>query len=372
MSIASAPANAFGRDISVRELLRPLAPILALEGVTELVVNAPGLVMYEQGADWRQQAIPELSYVRLQQLARAIATFTDQDIGPRNPILSAILPDGERVQMIVPPAVPPETLSLSIRLPSSAIRSLDAYEAEGAFASFLWPAPEASDLATALSPEDLELLDLLKARNLKAFLTRAVRARRNIAIVGDTGSGKTTLMKSLCQIIPNAERIITIEDVRELFLPTHANLVHLLYSRGGQGVARVTPAELIAASMRMRPDRVLLAELRGSEAFDFLKLLTTGHAGSITSYHAESCALAWERYVLMAKEHADAAIFDAQGLKRLVRLTLDIIIHMRSDLVSGPDGDLRKVRRVSEVHFDPIMKLGDRFGRRDIIKSRAS
>ena len=122
MSIASAPVNAFGRDVSVRELLRPLAPILTLEGVTELVVNAPGLVMYEQGADWRQQALPELSYARLQQLARAIATFTDQDIGPRNPILSAILPDGERIQIVVPPAVPPETLSLSIRLPSSTIR----------------------------------------------------------------------------------------------------------------------------------------------------------------------------------------------------------------------------------------------------------
>jgi type IV secretion system protein VirB11 len=180
-------------------------------------------------------------------------------------------------------------------------------------------------------------------------------------VVGDTGSGKTTLMKTLCQHIPQSERIITIEDVRELTLPLHDNLVHLLYSKGGQGIASLTPADLIAACMRMRPDRVLLAELRGSEAFDFLKLLTTGHSGSITSYHAESCALALERYVLMAKEHSDAAIFDADGLKRLVRLTLDIIIHVKAESCAQADGGLAKRRYVSEVHFDPVARRRDRF-----------
>jgi type IV secretion system protein VirB11 len=90
-------------------------------------------------------------------------------------------------------------------------------------------------------------------------------------VVGDTGSGKTTLMKALCQIIPGAERLITIEDVRELFLPMHGNVVHLLYSAGKQGVADISAQDLIRSCMRMKPDRVLLAELRGAEAFDFLK-----------------------------------------------------------------------------------------------------
>jgi type IV secretion system protein VirB11 len=120
-------------------------------------------------------------------------------------------------------------------------------------------------------------------------------------IVGSTGSGKTSFMKTLCRDIPATERIVTIEDVRELFIRHIENCVHLIYSKGGHGQARVTPADLIASTMRMRPDRVLLAELRGSEAYDFLKLLTTGHSGSITSYHASSASVAIERFALMRR-----------------------------------------------------------------------
>ncbi|WP_140987169.1 P-type DNA transfer ATPase VirB11 [Asticcacaulis tiandongensis] len=364
MSTDSVQTSAFGRDTAVRELLRPLEPFFRLQGVTEIVINRPGEVMFEQGADWHTQTVSDLSAERLNSLVRAIATFTDQDIGPRHPILSAILPDGQRVQIVVPPAVAPETISLSIRLPSGTIRALDDYETEGAFDRFVWAVPDST--SPALATVDRELVAHLAARNLKAFLTSAVKGRRNMAIVGDTGSGKTTLMKSLCQHIPPDERIVTIEDVREIDLPSHRNKVHLLYSKGGQGVAKVTPADLIAANMRMRPDRVLLAELRGSESFDFLKLLTTGHSGSITSYHAESCALAFERYVLMAKEHPNAAIFDAEGLKRLVTLTLDIVVHMRSEIVTLTNGERRKLRFVSEVHYDPVAKLDTRFGVRQV------
>ncbi|MFP1132632.1 P-type DNA transfer ATPase VirB11 [Asticcacaulis sp. W401b] len=362
MSTVFAPAK-FDRDISVRQLLAPLERFFALPGVTEIVINRPNELMYEQGAVWTTEAVEDLPYERLHSLIRAIATYTDQDIGPLTPVLSAVLPEGQRVQIVVPPVVEAGTVSLSIRLPASTIRSLDDYEADGAFGSFCWAAPPADlSVVDGLSTIDQYLMTCLRTRNLKAFLLDAVLARRNIAIVGDTGSGKTTLMKSLCHHIPNAERIITIEDVRELSLPNHANKVHLLYSKGGQGVARVTPADLIAATMRMRPDRVLLAELRGSEAFDFLKLLTTGHSGSITSFHAESCALALERYVLMAKEHPDAAIFDAAGLKRLVTLTLDIIVHMKTETVTDRDGHRHKARVVGEVHFNPVAKVGERFG----------
>ena len=366
MSIASAPAK-LGRDTSVRELLRPLAPYFALDGVTEIVINRPGEVIFERGAVWVAEALADLPYTRLWALVKAIATYSDQDIGARTPILSAILPDGQRVQVMVPPAVPPDTIILSIRLPAQHIRSLQAYQADGAFDRFIWAKPnDDAGRRGALDPADFDLLDALQGRDLPRFFVGAIEARRNIAVVGDTGSGKTTLMKTLCQHIPTAERVITIEDVRELSLPGHRNLVHLLYSKGGQGVADVTPADLIAACMRMRPDRVLLAELRGSEAFDFLKLLTTGHSGSITSYHAESCALALERFVLMGKEHPDAAIFDADGLKRLVRLTIDVIVHMRAQV--SADGET-KHRFVSEVHFDPIAKLDERFDGRDVLQA---
>jgi type IV secretion system protein VirB11 len=352
------------RDTMVRELMRPLRSLLSVDGVTELVINRPGEVFLEKGPEWHRVAAPQLTLARCLSLANAIATYTEQEIGPQKPILSAMLPDGERVQIVVPPATENDTVSISIRRPSSSIRSLHEYERSGAFGRYVWACPAQLDERRAdLDPTDRRLVDLLESNQLARFLTLAVQEKKNIAFVGNTGSGKTTLMKTVCQDIPTHERLITIEDVRELFLPNHPNRVHLLYSKGGQGVARVTPSDLIASNMRMKPDRVLLAELRGAEAFDFLKLLTTGHSGSITSYHAESCALAMERYVFMAKEHEHAAIYDADALKRLVALTIDVIVHVVAAVVFDAEGNpARKERYVGEVHFDPIGKLQARFG----------
>ena len=358
------PDELLARDAMVQQLMRPLAAFLLTEGVTEVVVNRPGEVFVEIGPEWHQHNVPELTIERLLSLANAIATYTDQEISSKRPILSAMLPAGERIQIIVPPAVENDTVSFSIRRPSPSIKSMEEYESDGAFNRYVWAqSPHLEERSKDLNSEELQLVKNLKQNRLSEFFKLAVRSRKNIAVVGDTGSGKTTLMKTICQLIPYHERLTTIEDVRELFLPKHANRVHLLYSKGGQGVAKVTPSDLIASNMRMKPDRVLLAELRGGEAFDFLKLLTTGHSGSITSYHAESCALAAERYVFMCKEHEQAAIYDAPSLKRLVSLTIDIIIHVVAKIVYDADGKaMHKERYVAEVHYDPISKLLARFG----------
>ncbi len=355
----------------VRELLRPLLTYLAWPGVTEIVVNRPKEVYIELGATWQRHLAPDLTLELLTSLATAIATSTEQAIGPHKPILSAMLPDGERVQIVLPPAVELGTISVSIRRPNAWIKSLDEYDAGGAFRRYVWARSEAMDeRAAELDLIERQLLDYLTTRQLGAFIHAAVVAKKNIAVVGDTGSGKTTLMKSICQSIPEQERLITIEDVRELLLPRHGNRVHLLYAKGGQGTATVTPSELIASTLRMKPDRVLLAELRGSEAFDFLKLLTTGHSGSITSYHAESCALAAERYVFMCKEHEQAAAYDVPTLKRLVALTIDVILHVvarnQYDAAGQP---IRKERYVAEVHYDPIAKLVARFGEATLVRA---
>jgi len=350
----SVPSNVLAHDTMVRELLRPLLRFLSRPEATEIVINRPGEVYIEVGAAWARCDAPDLTLGQLIALATAIATYTEQEVGPHKPILSAMLPDGERVQIVLPPAVELGTVSFSIRRPSARIKSLDEYENEQAFHRYVWA--RSSDLDGRIGDLDVverSLVDCLDSKRLGAFLHQAVRAKKNIAVVGETGSGKTTLMKSLCQSIPTDERLMTIEDVRELFLPNHGNRVHLLYSKG-----------------RMKPDRVLLAELRGGEAFDFLKLLTTGHSGSITSYHAESCALAAERYVFMCKEHEQAAIYDAASLKRLVSLTIDVIVHVVAHNHYDVHGQpTHKERYVAEVHYDPIAKLMARFGAATVVRA---
>ena len=147
-----------------------------------------------------------------------------------------------------------------------------------------------------------ELLRLLDAQDYEAFMRLAVVSRKNILVSGPTGSGKTTWTKALIREIPSEERLITIEDAQELVLDRHPNHVRLFYSKDDQGLARVTPKQLLESCLRMKPDRILLAELRAEEAFDYLRNVNSGHPGSITSVHAASAELAFEQLVLLVKQ----------------------------------------------------------------------
>lgn len=129
-----------------------------------------------------------------------------------------------------------------------------------------------------------------------------MQLRKNIPVSGLTGWGKTTLTRGLVLEIQRDERLIVLEDAAELSLSGHPNSVRLLYSKDGQGLARVTAKQLLEASLRLRPDRILLAELRGEEAYYYLRNVNSGHPGSITSIHASSAALAFEQLTLLVKE----------------------------------------------------------------------
>jgi type IV secretion system protein VirB11 len=350
-------------DASVRELMRPFASLLDDADVTELVINRPQRVITETHRGWHAYDYIDLDFERLMSFAVAVATLTNQEVSAQHPVLSALLPGDARVQIVVPPVVPPRTVSITIRRPSAREKTLDAYRDEGLFDTTAWHRPDGLDMALPmLRDEDRKLVQCLEARDWGAFFERAVTARLNIAIVGSTGSGKTSFMKTLCRSIPQTERIVTIEDVRELVVSHIENRVHLLYSKGGYGQALVTPADLIASTMRMRPDRVLLAELRGAEAYDFLKLLTTGHAGSITSYHAPSTTVAIERFALMAKEHPEAVSYDDVALKRLLFLTIDLVAHMEVQPMLNEAGEQTGKRwSMTEIWFDPVRKIRTAF-----------
>jgi type IV secretion system protein VirB11 len=363
-------------DSVVRSYLGPIKKHMLEHAATEIWINKPGeLIIQLETGDLTIQE-PLLDFAALESFAQAVAVYSPQQqtVGSKTPLLSATLPDGERIQIALPPAVEPGMVSMSIRIPKSDIIPLEVYRTSGSFAKFIWPRPANFEEALALlSPDDRKLAQLLADGDLHGFIVQSVLAKKNTGVIGDTGSGKTTLMKSMCQHIPTDERLITVEDVRELMLPSHPNRVHLLYSKNSQGVAKVTPADLIGSLMRMSPKRALLAELRGSEAWDFIKLLTTGHAGSITSWHAESCSLGFERFVFMVKENAEAATLGREEIKHLVTLTLDVIIHMTREVIYDAEGQrIGYERYVDEVYFDPWAKMQARFGSKTIEPTRAT
>src|SRR6202012_5297587 len=192
-----------------------------------------------------------------------------------------------------------------------------------------------------------QLLQLLASGQYEAFMRLAVKGRKNILVSGPTGSGKTTWTKALIREIPSDERLVTIEDAKELVLDRHSNHVRLFYSKDDQGLARVTPKQLLEACLRMKPDRILLAELRSEEAFDYLRNVNSGHPGSITSVHAASAELAFEQLVLLVKQSRAGAELARSDIKNLLYLLVDVVIQF---------GVERHRRFVSEIWYDPVRK----------------
>jgi type IV secretion system protein VirB11 len=337
-------------DTSVRVFLLPLQRFLDRPDVLEVCVNRPGQVLLEGSHGWELEDVAELSYEHLFALARAVATLTGQNIAEDRPLLSATLPGGERVQFALPPACERGIISVTIRRPSSRIWRLSEFEAQGIFSDteLLTDSPESLD-ASPLKLRHVErrLLEFLWSGDIARFFREAVPARLNIVVSGATGSGKTTFMKGLVQECGREERLITIEDAREILLPHHPNAVHLLYSKGGQGVAKVTARQLLVSCLRMRPDRILLAEIREDECYDYLRNAASGHPGSITSMHAGTCAEAFEQMGLMIRQSEAGSGLTHGETQRLLRLLVDVVVQY----VKDADG-----RRVSQVWYRPLHK----------------
>lgn len=329
-----------GDATSVTQFLRPLREHLDAPGVLEVCVNRPGEILIETMRGWHSVPAPELTLERCLSLATAVATFSDQQINQERPLLSAALPSGERIQFVIPPAVTRGTVSITVRKPSNLIKRLDDFEREGLFER---TAPSTPD-DDACSPFERELMALKQAGRYADFLRLAVRQHQTIVVSGKTGSGKTTFMKGLVEEVPQHERLITIEDTAELTLPHHPNAVHLYYSKDAQGTARVTAKSLLEACLRMKPDRIFLAEVRGDECFYFVRLAASGHPGSITSLHAGSCALAFEQMSLMIRESGAGGGLRMHEIKWLLGAVIDVVVQFDRD---------ERGRFISEVFYEP-------------------
>ncbi|MES2661798.1 MAG: P-type DNA transfer ATPase VirB11 [Pseudomonadota bacterium] len=335
-------SNSENRGGTLLEYLRILTPFLEDNQNTEIIINQPGEVITENRHGWSFFKVPELTYQHLTMMAKLVATYSGQSLDSQNPILSATLPHGERIQIVIPPITLDGKISFTIRKPMMQSITLKNYEEQGAFLDCFENSEE-------LLEEEIKLLEFKKQKHYLEFLKLAVLSRKNIIISGSTGSGKTTLMRSLMQEVPSEERLISIENVDELGLyNTHQNSVSLFYSAGGQGISSVNQQQLLESSLRMKPDRIFVAELiRGDEAFYYLRNVNSGHPGSIASLHANSAKLAIEQLVLLLKESSSGSTLSRQDIKQLLFMCVDIIIQVKN---------IKGRYAITEMYYDPEHK----------------
>jgi len=311
--------------------------------VTEICINRPGELYLETRSGWQRLDLPSLTFERARQFCTAVVneSNTGQRITDADPVVSLTFPTGQRAQFVIPPACDAGKVSITIRLPSKHSKTLQQYQEDGFFDQVL-------EQAHTLSDHDRELLDLRAARNYADFFKKAVQYKKNIVVAGATGSGKTTFMKSLVNHIPEHERLVTIEDARELFI-NQPNVVHLLYSKGGQSTSNVTAKSCMEACLSKKPDRIILAELRGDESFYFIRNCASGHPGSITSCHAGSTAQTWDQLALMVKASAEGSGLEFAVIKRLLMMTIDVVVHIKAH--AGQ-------RYITGIDFDPARAQG--------------
>jgi type IV secretion system protein VirB11 len=307
--------NAPIRNVYLDSCLAPLAQWLARADVTDIYVNRPCEIWLETIGNGPQRiTVPELSGEVLARLVRQIAALSAQGVNREHPLLAANLPGGERVQAVIPPATRGD-IAVAIRKHVSVALSLEDYRTSGE--PQMMGISELSDRQERVSEQS----------DVFAMLRDAVKQRRNIMVSGGTSSGKTTFVNALIKEIPLEERLILIEDTPELQYP-HDNAVGLIAARGALGEAEVSAEDLLIASLRMRPDRIILGEIRGSEAVTFLRAVNTGHPGSMSTIHADSPLRAMDQLALLVLQTGTRMAWDE--VIRYIRSSLDIIVQLRN------------------------------------------
>ncbi len=298
------------RSVYLDAYLAPFQEWLARDTVTEIIVNRPGEVWIEDAAHPGMQRIGrrEIDDRLIQRLAEQVARVSHQGINREHPLLGATLPDGARVQFCGPPAAR-RHWAMAIRRHRRLDLPLDAYDAGPLRAPRGAPLPDA------------------QAEPI-AFLREAIRQRKTILISGGTSTGKTTFLNAMLGEIPGHERVVLVEDTPELRLPGE-NGVGLVAVKGELGEAKVTANELLQAALRLRPDRIVLGELRGAESVSFLRAINTGHPGSFSTIHANSLSGALEQLALMVMQtgigltRSDTIAYAASVIDVLVQLGRD-------------------------------------------------
>lgn len=313
----SSPANALTFPASYLErYLEPFRDLILRSDIIEIAINPDGRIWIErQGARAMEPVKRQLGLSNAADLASTLVGNARSKVSEKTPLVTGKLDYRGRplrIQVIVPPAVD-RGAAISLRLFGTGENS--TFEPE-----YLFGDPVSLDV---IRRSRLDEIRELLTSNLNAALSRLVRNRLTLLISGGTSTGKTTFARHLLQSVPYHERLITIEDAFELF-PSLPNTVGLLADRHA-GATRSTSA-LLQASLRMRPDRIVVGELRGPEALTYLEAINTGHGGSITTIHAETADLAIDRLALMVLQAGTPLTFTET--QTYIRKSIDVIVQL--------------------------------------------
>lgn len=326
----------------------PLQQLLERRDVIEICINEPHRAFVEYSSGMMQAGmvalhLPDLTRERICFMAERVAAASHQFVNEEEPLLSASLPDGSRVQVVLPPAAP-DGGAIAIRRKTVRDLSLSDYAEAGALLR-----ARVTGGTDVLTDEEQALCNHLDAGDIAQFLCSALRHRISMIISGGTGTGKTTFLNALMREIPGHERIITIEDTPEL-VPPQGNHVRLIASRGNQNIAQVDMRRLVEASLRLRPDRLLLGEVRGGEALDFLQAINTGHPGSLSTIHANSPRAAYERLAMLVMQSGFGAggSLSKPEIIDYLHATLPIVVQLGRN--EGSPG------AVSEIFYAPYVR----------------
>lgn len=274
-----------------------LDTIINDDSVTEVMINGPKEIFIEKSGKLTALEEHFESEEKLQDIIQRIVALAGREVNQANPIVDTRLPDGSRVNVVLPP--------ISLKGPIVTIRKFSKEPMT----------VEKLIQYKSITPQIADVLKLL------------VRAKYNIFICGGTGSGKTTFLNAISNFIPSDERVITIEDSAELQIANVDNLVSLeTRNANTAGVGAVTIRDLIKSALRMRPDRIVVGEVRGAEALDMLQAMNTGHDGSLSTGHANSTRDMLSRLETMVLTGADGLPLDA--VRQQIASAVDIIIHL--------------------------------------------
>src|ERR1022692_1810319 len=312
------PLSLVEKDRVIEEILDevfglgPLEPLLQDPTISDILVTTPHLVYVERGGKLYRTPVEFKDDAHLLRIIEKVVSRVGRGVDESSPLVDARLPDGSRVNAAIPP--------VAVDGPLLSIRRFGRYAMKG------------EDLVKKMALTD-GMLELLKA---------CVRARLNIVICGGTGAGKTTLLNVLSSYIPEDERIVTIEDAAELRLQqTHvARMETRPANVEGQGAIRIR--DLVINALRMRPDRIIVGEVRGEEALDMLQAMNTGHDGSLTTVHCNNPRDAMSRLeVMVGMGNANMGV---RAIRQQISAALDVIVQ-----VSRFSDGTRRVTHITEV-----------------------